>query len=128
MIAEIAENPAHRQMLVDEFKNRLSGFVLKYFQDLPGTDIKREEDLKRFKDFIKYALHNYDSIITDRRNERKYELELKSFGFNLTLFYTIIFECFMNVKSDYLLNHMNRKSFSGIRNFFSRLLGRRQQA
>jgi hypothetical protein len=109
MIQDIADNQKTFKILQTEFIHRLPGELTKQLGFSNSNSLDDEHKMKQLKELIRYVLQNYDSILSQESMFSEHQEKIQRLGFSLHSIYTVILNCFNNLKSDFLTGELRQK-------------------
>jgi hypothetical protein len=120
MLKNITTDPGEQRMVRDEFKNRLPKYILNFYNAKDSKSIENEAQFRQVRDAIKYMMSHFEGLLSDLDGAALHKAELERLNMSLSNAYTIIMECFNDVKSAFLTHNLENRPFSWFFNLFPR--------
>ncbi|MBN1410506.1 MAG: hypothetical protein JW969_06650 [Spirochaetales bacterium] len=120
MLSSLTENRREQNMLKEEFKNRLPEYILDFYNKSDKKHLENDHEFRQVKEVIKYIMNHHEMLLTDFEQTEKYKTDLEKLGFSVTNAYTILLQCFTDLKTDFLTGNLTKRRFSWFFNLFSR--------
>ncbi len=111
MLNDISKEKRLKRKFKDEFNKRLTASITNtfYLNEATSVNSNRENMIDKLKDLIHYILRNYDNILTQHEKTEIYKNKIEEFGFSIHTVYSIIIQCFTELKTDYLTGNFKIK-------------------